>query len=146
LYGRNLKKWYPETLDFLHAESPFAVIGGAFPAASRASKRPRRMTGARIQSLPRWRYLVGVDTVVNVVASLVPSPCMTAMMDMEMPAAMSPYSTAVAPDSSLTNFTRIVILQRLQSVLAAGKLPPVLLWLSRCGGRADRIEPPLRGG
>jgi hypothetical protein len=54
-------------------------------------------------------------------------------MDMEMPAAMSPYSTAVAPDSSLTNFTRIVILQRLQSVLAAGKLPPVLLWLSRCG-------------
>src|SRR5262249_58624503 len=92
------------------------------------------------------RYLVVGNSFEKAVATLLPSPCMTGMMDMKMPAAMSPYSTAVAPDSSLTNFTRIVILQRLQSVLAAGKSPPVLLWLSRCGAGADRIEAPLRGG
>ena len=37
-------------------------------------------------------------------------------------------------------------LQRLQSARAGGKMPPVLLWLSRCGAGADRIEAPLRGG
>src|SRR5262249_40869827 len=87
--------------------------------------------GACIRGRPR-HHLVGVDTVVNVVASLVPSPCMTAMMDMEMPAAMSPYSTAVAPDSSVTNFTRNFIRARLQSLLAAGKMP------RRCYGSAVR--------
>jgi hypothetical protein len=49
---------------------------------------------------------------------------------------MSPYSTAVAPDSSLTNFTRNLISERLQSVLAVGKMPPMLLWFSRCGGQS----------
>jgi len=32
------------------------------------------MTGARIQAQPDWRYLVGVDTVVNVVASFGAKP------------------------------------------------------------------------
>jgi hypothetical protein len=109
LYGRNLKKGYPETVDFLRAELPFAVICGASQPGRPEQKGPGEMTGARIQGQPRWRYLVVVDTVVNVVASLVPSPCMTAMIDMEMPAAISPYSTAVAPDSSRTNFTTIDI-------------------------------------
>jgi hypothetical protein len=33
-----------------------------------------------------------------------PSPLTTAMIAREMPAAISPYSIAVAPDSSETNF------------------------------------------
>src|SRR5215210_3230505 len=37
----------------------------------------------------------------NVVLSLVPRPCTTVMIATEMPAAIRPYSMAVAPDSSL---------------------------------------------
>src|SRR6516225_9265486 len=42
--------------------------------------------------------------------SFEPSPCTTAMIATEMPAATRPYSTAVAPDSSFTKrFTRLII-------------------------------------
>src|SRR5262245_50712864 len=42
--------------------------------------------------------------------SFEPSPCTTAMMATEMPAATRPYSTAVAPDSSFAKrFTRLII-------------------------------------
>ena len=47
-------------------------------------------------------------TDVNLVLSFVPSPFMTAMIASEMPAAISPYSMAVAPDSSARN-ARIVL-------------------------------------
>src|SRR5271163_1660244 len=47
-------------------------------------------------------YLRAVETLVNVVFSLVPRPWTTAMIATEMPAAMRPYSMAVAPDSSFT--------------------------------------------
>jgi hypothetical protein len=40
---------------------------------------------------------------VNLVLSLVPSPLTTAMIASEMPAAIRPYSMAVAPDSSARN-------------------------------------------
>jgi hypothetical protein len=40
---------------------------------------------------------------VNLVLRLVPSPFTTAIMASEMPAAISPYSMAVAPDSSAIN-------------------------------------------
>src|ERR1043166_413591 len=40
---------------------------------------------------------------VNFVLSVPPMPLTTAMMATEMPAAMRPYSMAVAPDSSFTN-------------------------------------------
>ena len=40
---------------------------------------------------------------VNLVLSFVPSPFTTAMMASEMPAAIRPYSMAVAPDSSARN-------------------------------------------
>lgn len=41
---------------------------------------------------------------VNLVFRLVPRPLTTAMIASEMPAAISPYSMAVAPDSSFQNF------------------------------------------
>ena len=43
----------------------------------------------------------------NVVFSWVPTDCTAAMMTTEMPAAMRPYSIAVAPDSSLRNATKL---------------------------------------
>src|SRR5262245_3810563 len=50
-------------------------------------------------------YLSAVATEVNVVFSFEPSVPTTVMMATEMPAAMRPYSIAVAPDSSFTNFS-----------------------------------------
>src|SRR4051812_21855151 len=66
-------------------------------------KRPRRVAGASSEPLggtylpavPSW-----VDTVLNVFFSWPPSEFTTVMMATEMPAAMRPYSMAVAPDSS----------------------------------------------
>jgi hypothetical protein len=45
----------------------------------------------------------------NLLLSLVPSPFTIAMMASEMPAAISPYSMAVAPDSSLRNLRSVFI-------------------------------------
>jgi hypothetical protein len=42
------------------------------------------------------------DTLLNVVFSCEPSELTTAIIATEMPAAIKPYSMAVAPDSSLT--------------------------------------------
>src|SRR5438046_2413492 len=42
-------------------------------------------------------------TLLNVLVSFVPSPCTTVMIATEMPAAINPYSIAVAPDSSCAN-------------------------------------------
>ena len=49
----------------------------------------------------RLAYLRAVETDEKVVVSFVPRPCTTAMIATEMPAAMSPYSMAVAAVSSL---------------------------------------------
>jgi hypothetical protein len=43
---------------------------------------------------------------VKVVVNFEPTPCTTAMIATEMPAAIRPYSMAVAPDSSFRNFKR----------------------------------------
>jgi hypothetical protein len=48
---------------------------------------------------------------VNLVLSSVPSPFTAAMMASEMPAAINPYSIAVAPDSSAMNFRKISFMQ-----------------------------------
>jgi hypothetical protein len=48
----------------------------------------------------RLDYLSAVETDENVVFRFVPRPCTTAMIATEMPAAMSPYSMAVAAVSS----------------------------------------------
>jgi hypothetical protein len=54
-------------------------------------------------------YFNDVFIDVNRVLSLVPSPFTTAMMASEMPAAISPYSMAVAPVSSERNRRMIFI-------------------------------------
>ena len=46
------------------------------------------------------RYFSDVETLENVVLSAVPNPAITAMMATAMPAAINPYSMAVAPRSS----------------------------------------------
>jgi hypothetical protein len=47
---------------------------------------------------------------VNLVLILVPSPFTTAMIANEMPAAIKPYSIAVAPDSSARNFLNMALI------------------------------------
>jgi len=48
-------------------------------------------------------YFNCVEIEENVELSFVPRPFTTVMMAMEIPAAISPYSMAVAPDSSFRN-------------------------------------------
>jgi hypothetical protein len=45
-------------------------------------------------------YLSAVETLVNVVFKLEPTDATAVMIAIEMPAAINPYSIAVAPDSS----------------------------------------------
>src|ERR1700676_3517840 len=77
-------------------------------------KGPRPFDRSPFAILPRRYYAAGAKaffTEVKVVFRLVPTPCTTAMIATEMPAAMRPYSMAVAPDSSLAKrFTRFFIL------------------------------------
>jgi hypothetical protein len=49
------------------------------------------------------RYFNCVEIELKVVLSFVPKPFTTAMMAIETPAAIRPYSMAVAADSSLKN-------------------------------------------
>src|ERR1700720_1578728 len=60
---------------------------------------------ALLRSIVRERVVQRswVLTLVNLVFNVLPIPLTTAMMATEMPAAMRPYSMAVAPDSSFTN-------------------------------------------
>jgi hypothetical protein len=51
-------------------------------------------------------YLSAVETLLKVVLRLVPSAKTVAMIAMEMPAAINPYSIAVAPDRLFQNRTR----------------------------------------
>jgi len=57
-----------------------------------------------------WCYLSAVWTLVKVVFRLDPRLWTTAMIATEMPAAMRPYSIAVAPDSSLRNLRSRVVM------------------------------------
>lgn len=59
----------------------------------------------------RASYFRLVEIVVNVVFNWVPKPFTTAMIATEMPAAINPYSIAVAPDSF---FRKVVILDIVQ--------------------------------
>jgi len=61
------------------------------------------------------------ETDVKVAFRLVPRPCTTAMIATEMPAAIKPYSMAVAPDLSFKNLAIAVLLYpRLGDVAACG--------------------------
>jgi hypothetical protein len=53
------------------------------------------------------RYFREVFIEVNFAFKLVPIPLTAARMTMEIPAAMSPYSIAVAPESSAKKFEKI---------------------------------------
>jgi hypothetical protein len=55
------------------------------------------------------RYFNDVLIEVNLVLSLVPSPFTTAMIARAMPAAISPYSMAVAQFSSARNLRMVLI-------------------------------------
>jgi hypothetical protein len=76
---------------------------------TKKNKVPRSRFGTfRVSFSPA--YLSAFDTVVNVVVKCVPRPFTTGIITTEMPAAIRPYSIAVAPDSSRTNrFTIVVI-------------------------------------
>src|ERR1700759_708610 len=63
-------------------------------------QRPRICPGPLISADQTYFSEVLID--VNFVFRLVPRPLTTAMMASEMPAAIRPYSMAVAPDSSFT--------------------------------------------
>src|SRR5438132_6465824 len=54
-------------------------------------------------------YFSAFCTLVKVPLRFVPTPCTATMMATEMPAAMRPYSIAVAPDSFLRDATRYFI-------------------------------------
>jgi hypothetical protein len=55
-------------------------------------------------------YLSAAETVLNVAFKFVPSACTVAMIATAMPAAMRPYSMAVAPDSSFTKRKKSVLI------------------------------------
>jgi hypothetical protein len=59
--------------------------------------------GGLSREIDRYSYLSWVEMLENVVLSWVPRPFTTAMIATEMPAAIKPYSIAVAPDSSDRN-------------------------------------------
>src|SRR5215467_9519880 len=70
---------------------------------------------------------------VNFVLRVLPMPLTTAMMATEMPAAMRPYSMAVAPDSSFT--------KRVTRVFIAGLLRSTWLSDTPSGPRYDPSDP-----
>jgi hypothetical protein len=69
--------------------------------AAAGSKKKSGTAGARTNPAQPPRFYFSDELIdVNLVFSLVPSPLTAAMMASEMPAAISPYSMAVAPLSS----------------------------------------------
>jgi hypothetical protein len=61
---------------------------------------------SRVASAPNG-YFSEVLMATNLLLSLVPTPSTAVMMAIAMPAAISPYSIAVAPDSSAIKFRNI---------------------------------------
>jgi hypothetical protein len=71
------------------------------------NERGRPTKAASYGSIIVFRcYLRALDTLVNVVFNCVPRPVTTTMMATEIPAAIKPYSIAVAPDWSFRNLIR----------------------------------------
>ena len=62
--------------------------------------------GFRSQRENRDAYFSAVLIELNLLLRLVPSPLTTVIIASAMPAAIRPYSIAVAPDSSAKNFDR----------------------------------------
>jgi hypothetical protein len=74
---------------------------------------------------PTIRYLRDVLIDVNLFLRLVPSPFTIAIIASEIPAAIKPYSMAVAPDSSARNL-RIVFITPMCRQKLKGLLNPIL--------------------
>jgi hypothetical protein len=64
-------------------------------------------------------YLSAVETLVNVVFKLEPTDATTVMIATEIPAAINPYSMAVAPDSSRMKRRNSVFMCSTPSTLSA---------------------------
>src|SRR5215471_9086292 len=83
---------------------------------ARGGERHHRRKQRQSESIGDHDHCRGAGAYLNaswtkVELSFEPSPCTTAMIATEMPAATRPYSTAVAPDSSCTKrFRRLIIL------------------------------------
>src|ERR1044072_2793811 len=89
---------------------------------SRNEKKVPATAGAlsRCLAIALARYFSLDEMLSKVVFSLVPRPCTTVMIATEMPAAIRPYSMAVAPDSSLAKRLRVFM----------GRLLWIHTWLS----------------
>lgn len=93
-----------------HARPSQHLTPSAGPANIKPKEGRRRTVfqqpPARFTTPPEGteRYLREVLIEVNFSFRLVPRPLTTAMIASEMPAAINPYSIAVAPDSSFRNF------------------------------------------
>src|SRR5580698_1214958 len=79
-------------------------------------------------------YLRAVETLEKVFFRLVPRPWTTAMIATEMPAAMRPYSIAVAPDSSFTKRAKRVFMSWLLRSTWLSERDPTAVF----SGRLDR--------
>src|SRR5438270_13675288 len=77
-------------------------------------------------------YLIAVVMLLNVVLSLLPRPCTTVMIATEMPAAIRPYSMAVAPDSSLAKRLRVFMGRLLWSTRGCLSTVRPGLFVTRC--------------
>jgi hypothetical protein len=91
------------------------------------SKKEAAGDGGFFRSSPTWRvcYLSWVEILVNLASRLVPIALTVAMITTEMPAAIKPYSMAVAPDSSFRN-EKTLDIEVFPVVLQAARYLPVL--------------------
>src|SRR5207253_5964413 len=81
------------------------IDGGYFAAPTLAQNEGDRALGAPGPEMPpdMGDYFSEVLMVLKLVVSWVPTPCTALMIAIAIPAAIRPYSMAVAPDSSLKN-------------------------------------------
>src|SRR5258708_37615243 len=81
------------------------IEGGYFTAATLAAKEGDRVLGAPGPEMPpeMGSYFSELLMLSNFVLSWVPRPFTMVMIAIAIPAAIRPYSMAVAPDSSLKN-------------------------------------------
>jgi hypothetical protein len=88
-----------------HAQEKAAYEAGMaqIVAGGQSIRNPLSVAGQDGRPPSEAVYLSCEEIDVNLVLGLVPIPLTTAMMATEMPAAMRPYSMAVAPDSSRRN-------------------------------------------
>src|SRR5262249_20180848 len=90
---------------------PYRALEQRQPLAFRRPKKEEAAGSRRLQPNSRTdvAYLSCVEMLSNFAFRLVPIALTVAIITTEMPAAMRPYSIAVAPDSSFRNATTLDI-------------------------------------